>query len=240
MQYNMLISAIPKDMKKFVYEFKQGKEPLESEDCQKLVYMALCDRPTQLLYKSVNRFSTDFKSKAKAWNEELGVHIDEQTIRDCFANIYKLSNIPNIRSFQYRLLHRAIITNSHLFRWKIRDNNLCSFCHKSKETYVHLFVECPTVQEIWVFMQAKIEKIVCKRISLESTETLLNPPLAEENIVGFLKILVKKYIYRQRCIQKPLSCVEIASIVKKQENMERYIAIKNDKLQIHLKKWRTM
>ena len=55
----------------------------------------------------------------------------------------------NLKDFQYRILHGALITNSHLFKWKIKLNDLCSFCQAETESMVHLLIRCQTSKNIW-------------------------------------------------------------------------------------------
>ena len=52
-----------------------------------------------------------------------------------------------------------------------------------------------------------------------------------------LGLAVKHYIYRQRCVKKNLVFNELKTILTNMQNMEKYIAIKNDKLTVHIKKW---
>ena len=75
--------------------------------------------------------------------------IDYQTFTNCFQDIRLVTNVPKYGSFQYRLLHRAIITNVHLKHWGKVENDLCTFCEKDRETYLHLFIFCEHVEKIW-------------------------------------------------------------------------------------------
>ena len=59
----------------------------------------------------------------------------------------------------------------------------------------------------------------------------------KNHVVNFLCLIVKQYIYRQRCLDKKLSWFECKGIISQVENIEKYIAIKNGKLNIHNRKW---
>ena len=48
------------------------------------------------------------------WSVELGYTVEYNSLSDTFSDIYKTTNISKYRSFQYRLLHRALITNIQL------------------------------------------------------------------------------------------------------------------------------
>ena len=65
------------------------------------------------------------------------------------ANLYKITNVTKYRNFQYRFLMFNIYTNVKLYKWKILSMELCSFCHMSPETILHLFYECVYVKKYW-------------------------------------------------------------------------------------------
>ena len=78
--------------------------------------------------------------KHKQWEQELGFAINYDNFMQGFKDLYVVTNIAKYRSFQYRLLTRAIITNVHLKHWGLTESNACYFCGEQKETYLHLFV----------------------------------------------------------------------------------------------------
>ena len=62
----------------------------------------------------------------------------------------KVTNVAKYRSFQFRLLHRAIVANIHLIHWKIINSDLCTMCRLERETYTHLFIYCKQARKIWL------------------------------------------------------------------------------------------
>ena len=69
-----------------------------------------------------------------------------------FLGLFKVSNTTTLstklKGFQYRILHGALIINSHLFKWKIKPNDLCSFCQAETVSMVHLLIRCQTNKNI--------------------------------------------------------------------------------------------
>ena len=57
------------------------------------------------------------------------------------------------------------------------------------------------------------------------------------HVKNFVCLLVKQYIYRQRCLGEKLTNQQFREHVLKVQNMEKYIAIKNSKSGKHQKKW---
>ena len=57
--------------------------------------------------------------------------------------------IDTLRSFYFKIFHKAIAFNDFLFKIKRRDSPYCSFCNKVEETIIHVFLQCDKVKPIW-------------------------------------------------------------------------------------------
>ena len=60
----------------------------------------------------------------------------EESLCNIFQTIKIISLSTKLRSFLYRLLHFALMTNDKLYEWKVVDSKLCTFCSVEPETYV--------------------------------------------------------------------------------------------------------
>ena len=49
-------------------------------------------------------------------------------------NKKKLTNVPKLRSFNYRILQRGPTTAVQLFKWGLEENDRCQFCGIEIET----------------------------------------------------------------------------------------------------------
>lgn len=88
-------------------------------------------------YQNIITNRTYAFAKFEKWQVILNDLFDFDEYLVCYRDITFITNVPKYRSFQYRLMSQAIITNVHLYRWKKRGMNVCSFCGLEKETYVH-------------------------------------------------------------------------------------------------------
>ena len=245
MQYNSLITAIPRETKQFVKACQTSLGQIEeSQNFNKLATIALSDRPAHTVYWQLlhdqlgEKQEKQLELKRQRWEEELEEKVTLDEMLKATQTVFSVTNVPANRSFQYRLLQRAIITNKHLYRWKMRDNNMCSFCEKYKETYRHLFVECERIQPLWEYAEKYIQDLNCKsEVSFNSLKDVLLCQSVVKPIVNFIRLLVKKYVYRQRCLKKSVSARELELIIRQQKQMELYIATKNGKIAQHNKKW---
>ena len=189
---------------------------------------------SQFVYLGLINNCGMLENKAAKWTEELEILITEESLYQVINCIYKSTNVSKYRDFQYRLLHRAIITNVHLKHWKMRDDNLCSFCNTQKETYSHLFATCPEVKNFWVqvkdlmlIQMSDTESV----LSFEPKDIICNSVCDDSrHLYNFLCLVVKQYIYRQRCFKSDLNIVQLKREICNIKNMEKYIATKNRKL----------
>ena len=149
--------------------------------------------------------------------------------------------MPRYRSFQYRLLQRAIVTNVQLYKWNLVDTENCYFCEAEPETLTHLFIECPIVRQLWTkifeYMEQKYDQFRSAKIN---SVNLIKSTVAQNknSVINLLVLVVKQYIYRQRCLKETISFIGVKKLFQFIENTEKYIAIKNGKLEVHIKKWR--
>ena len=66
-----------------------------------------------------------------------------QVCREIFSRPRKVTLVNILREIQHKLLHGAIYTREHLFRFGFVVDNLCSFCKQKIETYfTHVLGVC--------------------------------------------------------------------------------------------------
>ena len=153
-------------------------------------------------------------------------------MKGCIQKINTITIYVKLRSFQYRLLMTAVITNIHLQKYGVKDTDLCTFCMQEKETIEHLLYDCKYVRPLWSWLQEKVNtKLDFSKIYLN--EILLNPRLVENCIA----LLIKFYIYRTRCMGQRLSLQSCKNYIEEFKNIEEEIARSKGKSQMHTIKW---
>ena len=238
MLYNSLKAAIPQDWKIQLMESSKGvflPNPPHNYDFVKT---------KKGLAATVYRYMSDdiinSHNKYQKWTMELGDPLASSLVdyATLFKDIYRITNYPKLRSFQYRLLQRGIVTNVQLHHWKMRPDNLCSFCNSYKETLSHLFSTCDNVKTLWKKLADYIQqRYNITQISLDTTKIITNKVFRPHNHVGnFMFLIGKQYVYRQRCLNEPIQFQALKAQILHIKNIEKYIAIKNDKLRVHRKK----
>ena len=151
----------------------------------------------------------------------------------CITDCYKVTNITKYRSFQ---LH-ALVTNIQLKHWGILDTDLCTFCKEERESVVHLFVKCKITRDIWLQIEPWLENLSKEKINF-GVDTVISNRLIDNpgNVVNFICLIFKQYLYQKRCLKQTPNFNEFVNKVYFIKNVEKYIAIKNDKLSKHIKK----
>ena len=183
--------------------------------------------------------------KMLKWEQDMGEEIcgDIVEFGKMHSNIYALTNVPKYRSFQYRVLQRGIVTNVQLESWKIIPSNLCSFCKEEEETVLHLFIRCRLVKELWLkvleYMDRYFHVEGVSAVVLSEKAIITNTIWKERShIMNFICLIVKFFIYRQRCCKQNIHFGALEGLILEIERTEKYIATKNGKLAYHNKKWR--
>ena len=82
------------------------------------------------------------------WNDNLPVPVTNNWEKIHITN-YFCTIDTKLRSFYFKIFHRAIALNDFLFKIKRKESPNCTLCNKKEETMVHLFCDCEKVAPIW-------------------------------------------------------------------------------------------
>ena len=169
-------------------------------------------------------------NKYLKWANELGQPLCEDMVEfgSLHMDIYKVTNVPKFRSFQYRLLQRGLVTNVQLHKWGVLQNYNCSWCKLEKETVSHLFYFCDIVQDLWKQLLEWISKNFSVGVITFNVTTVLCNRLVQGkgHVVNFMCLITKQYIYSQRCLGNQIHFGVLVKNILALENIEKYIAIK--------------
>ena len=111
-----------------------------------------------------------------------------------YSYVFHCTKDSYIQWFQTRIIHRILATNSLLFKMKIVDDKMCTFCKCQEETLTHLFWECSKIQSLFEYLKDNIQNFdnffCCKSFILGS-ET-------NDYKYDILFLELKRYIYLTR------------------------------------------
>ena len=116
-------------------------------------------------------------------------------------------------------------------------DNLCSFCQQATETYLHLFLDCLKVKQMW---QALIQIFNLEEIdNLEWRDIFVGLPGKSTRIkyVNTVIFMVKYIIFQLRAGSVMPSVKKIKKLILDYREEEKKLASKRGKLAVHLQKW---
>ena len=137
------------------------------------------------------------------------------------------------------MLHSALITNVHLFKWNIKKNDLCTFCQTHKETIAHLFYTCVHTQQIWkslITYMHKMEQSTLLELSQDviPTNYFIDDP---RHAFNFIVLLSKQYIYASRCLKNIPNFNHLVQQIERVKSFELFQVKKTNMIKKHCIKW---
>ena len=194
--------------------------------CQ-LVKLSLKQRATNLVYRSVLSNNISSPRAVSKW-EALFPDYDFD-----WKLIFMLSHTAvrdaNIQYLQFRYLHRIVGINDFLFRVKIKESPLCTFCNADNETIEHLFWDCPVTKTFWEEICSS-----CLRDELELDEMTVHFGYLEnsKSIINFFLLYAKYFLYscKQKC-SRP-NAITFYHKFKFSTEVELYILMKQNQFDL--------
>ena len=115
------------------------------------------------------------------------------------------------------ILHRAIVNNVFLNKCNIKDTDKCYYCSETIETIEHLFWECMQIKNLWQDFANKLQPYIDIQRFLSKDLIIFGVEMNEnELLINHLLILVKRYIYVQKCREKTICVNGLLTFVKQQ------------------------
>ena len=236
MQYNSLISALPRCLKEY-YSLNPRIDPCDSHvSAANLCKVRQSACATKTIYTSlIKAEKVSLCEKTERWIKDLETSLVEEEFIKLCDRIHHITCVGKLRSFQYRLLHRAIVTNIHLAKWGMMESDLCSFCGLDRETYLHVFIQCPNVCKMWNVGRGVLDKRGFVYDNDSRSRLLRN--LSQKSAVNMVYVIIKQYIYSKRCRKQTLSDRELLHTINDFINIEKFYAVKDIKLSKFNAKW---
>ncbi len=109
----------------------------------------------------------------------------------------------------------------------------------ASESIIHLLWECDVAQQLWnqlsVFCKQKSNRNV--QLSLKNVifDRIVTKPF---DCINTMCLITMQYIYSCRCLKAIPNFACLKSKILDNQNIEKYIATKNDKMKKHETKWK--
>ena len=157
--------------------------------------------------------------------------LGEEMCQKIFRLPFIITKNSKLQWFQTRINHRILGTNRSLFKMKITQSPLCSFCRETDETIEHLFWECDHVQSLLQSIDNYCMNILASSFNVKKQDFILGD-VKGSNEDNLICIQIKYYIYTMRCLSKRLSVEGAIASIKSLAKTCQQIAL--EKGQIHI------
>ena len=193
MQYNTLISAIPTKWKEMSVNCIQS--PVS-------IYESFIKHPrmSNYYYRTMMTQMDLMYNTSVRWEFRLKENLEYEEFIKKLRNIKTITNNPKLRSFQYRLLNFAIITNIQLQKWKIKP-----LCGLESESIEHLFFYCQYASALILEVKKMVTEYHKEEITLDInvTSVLFNEIRKKPaHLANFILLVAKHLIYSCKCLGK--------------------------------------
>ena len=155
-------------------------------------------------------------------------------------NIFSCSIETQLRSFYFKIFHKAICTNRFLHRIGRNDSPFCQFCEKIDETLIHLFCECDVIVPLWDNLSDFIKSRTGEDLQFSNFHKMFGFDIEDsehKDAINFLILCFKFYIHRCKFQKVNPSFQAYKNLVKVKVNTEYKIAENRGKISKHFKKF---
>jgi len=189
---------------------------------------------TKVVYTSFIKSKNSGKpSGVEKWERSF---VNEINWRNAFEASKTATQSTYLQSLQYKILHNFTCTNITLVKMKIKQDDMCSFCHKDRETISHMFTECPYAKKLWSDIEKWYDNETTSKILLHQRTILFgfHPKHQLENLIT---LVAKAHIYSSR-IQSQTPHIDLFILrLRNIYTIESYIAQTTGKNNTFKTKW---
>ena len=190
-----------------------------------------------ILKKKVSPLDTEL-----FWFDTLDMVGDPEDIdwSQTHENNFSCSIETQLRSFYFKIFHKAICTNRFLHRIGRNDSPFCQFCEKIDETLIHLFCECDVIVPLWDNLSDFIKSRTGEDLQFSNFHKMFGFDIEDsehKDAINFLILCLKFYIHRCKFQKVNPSFQAYKNLVKVKVNTEYKIAENRGKISKHFKKF---
>ena len=194
------------------------------------------DKSNKYIYnKLVSSKCKVIKCKEK-WGNILNVDLEETDWNKIFSLTNKITKDSQIRTFQYKLIHRFLPTNSLLRLYQIKDNPNCLNCKDIVEDLVHLFHTCPKTLNLWYDFANSVSPHINIYQHINSQHIILGIFNENKHLENTLILMIKRYIFITKCKEQKYTLLGLKGFLNRMRMLE-INAICPKRKKINIDKW---
>ena len=139
-------------------------------------------------YEKIVKQKTIYNESIDKWSNLLQMQI---SFSKFYENKLQCNFELKISEFNYKLINFIIPTAYNLYKWKIKESELCFYCKNDVQNEHHMFYECASLEHLW----NKIGTVFKVNIMWYTIITGINLRQVENKVVSLVcYIIYKKYL----------------------------------------------
>lgn len=219
---NDMLNEVKSKQNKWLLEFRKNKKKVAS--------FAYCFMRKHLPNKN--------EALTLIWNNDLKLKMTVKEMSRHFLQINNITLCTKLRFFQYRILSKTLILNVQAVKFVPNISAACSFCNQSPETTVHFFTECTVVKKVWKALKKWSSYFYKVPLDITAEKIIFcNEDKRNARYINLIILVTKFYLYKVRSAGYKPKFVDLVTEINKYKQIDRFIAIKNDKLYKYARKW---
>ena len=232
--YAALIRSLPKDIQKQVNK-SLITNPIIPNKISQITTDKKFSRTAYAIFVEQKRSNNDTSNARlrSKWTADIGDFVEGS-----LQMLMNATTFTYIIYFHFKIIHRIYASNSLLYKIRIAENNLCTFCEQQRETIYHLFWQCPKTQIFIKEILSHIKDTYLINININKVQWFFLTDLS--SIEMLIVTLIKIHIHKSRLkliIPSIRICIEQ---IKTEMNKEYIIAKTNNKLEHFERKWKNL
>ena len=161
----------------------------------------------------------------KRWSEILSLN-DEHWAK-IFKTTRKLCKETKLKEFQFKLIHRIVVTKRELFKYGIKTDDECCFCGEN-DSIDHTFIHCSFtksfIQKVIRWFNATynshisptIEEILFGIISNSNEKSTINK-------FNYITLFMRYFIHSRKLNNKPIDLLDFVNAVQQRNLIENNV-----------------
>ena len=152
----------------------------------------------QFYWLLINKMYTNSPAGPTRWTKSINpVNL---TWKEIFLSGRKSCKENKLREFNFKFIHRIIVTRKELYRFKIKDDGNCIYCGEADSIY-HSFINCQFTRSFYQKVLQWFNTTHNSTFSLTTEEFLFGIPTASTTLrkkINYTIIFLRYYIYKRK------------------------------------------
>lgn len=170
----------------------------------------------------VSKTHTHAQTGPTRWSENLSINKDAWT--SIFKSLKNVCKETRLKEFQFKLIHRIIITRKELFKFGIKTDDECLYCG-NKDSIEHTFIDSPSTESFAKKVIQWFNEANCCQISPTTKELLFGviPGSRETKLIHTFNcttLAMPHYIYSNKINSKGICMHEFINKLSLKYNLE--------------------